>query len=434
MRYPACLDAHLELGFRAQFPPLDYGMRAFSAAACRARCQTAVGQGLAIALGGLLVLGAASAACGQGTWEITPQSEQALSRGLDWLARNQGPEGNWQSNDLGLVGTGMLAFLSAGHLPGRGPYGENVQRAMEYILRHAGRGESSPRRGGRPAETVSGLLNIAEPRRGMYNHGLATFALGQLYGMSSDVRLGPVLDRALKVICQTQCDDGGWDYVARRQQYGHDLSLAVMQALALRSAVDTGFEVPPETVELAIKSVREHYTPQGCDRNAPEEEQKKHPGRFTYSKGGGNATTAMAAAGVVCLQEFAQYDDWRIEKNIKIILEEIEKLRPEQLQRGRRAPFDAYTLWYVAQALYQVGGQPWRNGYPKLRDCVVASQVVEPGSQHDGMWHAQGHVSGRPGELYQTAVCCFVLAIPNRYLPILQEGRIDSLRAKYGRR
>jgi len=24
------------------------------------------------------------------------------------------------------------------------------------------------------------------------------------------------------------------------------------------------------------------------------------------------------------------------------------------------------------------------------------------------------------------------LAIPNRYLPILQEGRIDSLRAKYG--
>ena len=30
---------------------------------------------------------------------------------------------------------------------------------------------------------------------------------------------------------------------------------------------------------------------------------------------------------------------------------------------------------------------------------------------------------------YGTAVGCFVLAIPNRYLPILQEGRIDALKS-----
>ena len=65
-------------------------------------------------------------AFGEGPWEITPESEQALARGLEWLARNQGPEGNWESNDLGLVSTGVLAFLAAGHLPGRGRYGETV--------------------------------------------------------------------------------------------------------------------------------------------------------------------------------------------------------------------------------------------------------------------------------------------------------------------
>ncbi len=203
-----------------------------------------------------------------------------------------------------------------------------------------------------------------------------------------------------------------------------------MQALALRSAVDSGLEVPPETVELAIRSVREHYTPNGCDHNAPEDVQCKHPGQFTYSKGGGNATTAMAAAGVVCLQEFAQYDDWRIEKNIELLLKQIGDLpKPEQLARDRRAPYDPYTLYYVSQALYQVGGTSWRKGYPTLRNAVIASQVEEPNApDRDGMWHAQGHVGGHPGELYQTAVCCFVLSIPNRYLPILQEGRIDSLR------
>jgi len=355
----------------------------------------------------------------EGEWEITPEGEQALARGLDWLARNQGPEGNWQSNDLGLVSTGVLAYLAAGHLPGRGKHGETVERAMQYVLRNA---------------KPSGLLNVAEARRGMYNHGLSTFVLGQVYGMTGDARIGPILDRAISLIGQTQCEDGGWDYVAQRQQNGHDLSLAVMQALALRSAVDIGLDVPPAVVELAIRSVREHYTPQGCDRNAPEEEQRKHPGRFTYSKGGGNATLAMAAAGVVCLQEFAQYDDWRIEKNIQIILEEIDKhADPAALRAQRRPPFDAYTLYYVAQALYQVGGEPWKRGYPRLRDAVVAGQVREPQNpSRDGVWQPTGHVSGRPGELYITAVACFVLAIPNRYLPILQEGKIDTLRTRYG--
>ena len=130
------------------------------------------------------------------------QANRPCSAGLDWLAKNQGPEGNWQSNDLGLVSMGALAFLSAGHLPGHGRYGQNVQRALDYVVRNA-----------RP----SGLLNISVGQHDMYNHGLSTFVLGQAYGMSGDPRLGPVLDRALKLIAQTQCRDGGWDYVAQPQ-------------------------------------------------------------------------------------------------------------------------------------------------------------------------------------------------------------------------
>jgi len=355
----------------------------------------------------------------EGDWEITPESEHALAAGLDWLARNQGPEGNWTSNDLGLVSTGALAFLAAGHAPGGGRHGEAVERALDYVV-----GNCQP----------SGLLNVADERRGMYNHGLSAFTLGQAYGMSADRRIGPVLDRALKLIVQTQGDDGGWDYVARRQSRGHDLSLAVMQALALRSAVDSGLEVPPEVVELAIRSVREHYTPKGCPRQADEEEQKKHPGQFTYSKGGGNATIAMAAAGVVCLQEFGQYGDWRIEKSMDVVCEDIrKKVRPDQARKSHRLPYDAYTLYYVAQALYQVGGERWEEYYPVLRDSLVASQIDDPDRpERNGMWQANGRVTGRPGDLYMTGVACFVLAIPNRYLPILQEGRIDSLTETFG--
>ena len=40
-----------------------------------------------------------------------------------------------------------------------------------------------------------------------------------------------------------------------------------MQAKALRSAVDSGLEVSPEVIELALKSVREHYRPNSGNRN-----------------------------------------------------------------------------------------------------------------------------------------------------------------------
>jgi hypothetical protein len=249
---------------------------------------------------------------------------------------------------------------------------------------------------------------------------------------SKDRKLNRVLDSALKLIANTQCEDGGWDYKAQRQQNGHDLSLAVMQAKALRSAVDSGLEVPPEVIDLAIRSVRQHYAPKG-GRNLPESEQQKLPGQFTYSKGGGGGTIAMAAAGVVCLQEFGQYDDWRIPKNMEVISAAIRDV-PRARSRDGSMPFDAYTLYYVGQALYQVNGEHWQENYPRLRDYLVQSQVGETNNPAaSGAWRDHGargggRVGGKEGELYGTSVACFILAIPNRYLPILQEGKIESFR------
>mgnify|MGYP002857058438 FL=1 len=343
----------------------------------------------------------------EGEWETTPGSERALQKGLEWLARNQGAEGNWGSNNLGLVGMGALAFLSAGYLPGRGRYGNTVQRALNYVLKHA---------------KPSGLLNISNAQHDMYNHGLATFALGQAYGMTSDKKLNQVLDKALKLIANTQAEDGGWDYRARRQGRGHDLSLVVMQAKALRGAMDSGLEVSPEVVGLAIQSVRRYYrSKSGKNGLSNPKAASLEAGQFTYN--GNNGTLAMAAAGVVCLQEFGQYGDWRIGKNLDVIQVAIGKNANPATRSGRLPCGDAYTLYYVGQALYQVGGKRWKESYPKLRDFLVASQMLSSGNpSQDGLW--QG---GHGGALYGTAVGCFILAMPNRYLPILQEGKIDSI-------
>jgi hypothetical protein len=196
-------------------------------------------------------------------------------------------------------------------------------------------------------------------------------------------------------------------------------------------------------VDLAIRSVRGHYGAVEGRRGTPEQGRKWE--QFVYSKDGKTGSIAMAAAGVVCLQEFGQYEDWRIPPNIDVILDGIEDVHTrwqEDAARGRRSsrrsdgtmPFDAYTLYYVGQALYQVGGEAWERGYPIVRDYLVASQVIDADrpARH-GMWidrgyKAGGRVGGKSGELFGTAVACFILAIPNRYLPILQEGKIESLR------
>jgi len=372
-----------------------------------------------------------------GDWEITAESELALERGLEWLARNQGPQGNWDSDDLGLVSTGVLAFLAAGHMPGRGKYGEVVDRALKYVVRSA---------------KPSGLLNISGEKNGsarnvqrdMYNHGLSTFVLGQGHGMTNDPQIGKVLDLALKFIYHNQCRDGGWRYEAQaeKQLAGSDLSLAVMQAKAIRSAVDSGLEVPEDVIRLAIRNVQLHYSPKNRVFDPLQPKNREGEGQFTYGKHGSGDTVAMAAAGVVCLQEFGEYGDWRIEKNMAVIRDAVLRQQKEH-QRDGHLGFDfpgskdsgrAYTLYYVGQALYQVGGENWRNCYGPLRDRVTRTQIHKPQSPaEDGCWY-DTMVGGKPGQLYGTAVACFILAMPNRYLPILQEGKIEQFRKQQERR
>jgi hypothetical protein len=258
----------------------------------------------------------------------------------------------------------------------------------------------------------------------MYNHGLAVFVLTQAYGVTQDRRVGEALDRGIKLICDVQCEDGGWDYKAVRLRNGHDLSLAVMQAKALRGAMDIGLEIPPTVIEAAIRSVRDHYKPLGKPdgKKYGDHPLAGQPGAFTYD--GNRVTTAMAAAGAVCLQEFGQYSDFRIHRSMDEVLKDIKDPGQMKVRRGH-IPFDAYTMYYVAQGLYQVGGERWREGYPLIRDAIIKTQIQSRERSQDGSWNTE-RVGGKPGQLFGTSVAVFTLSIPNRYLPILQEGTQDA--------
>src|SRR5512134_3926643 len=69
---------------------------------------------------------------------IKRSTQDAIDRGLAWLAARQNDDGSFggsgYSRNVAVVSLAGMAFLSGGHTPGRGEYGLAVNRCVNYIL------------------------------------------------------------------------------------------------------------------------------------------------------------------------------------------------------------------------------------------------------------------------------------------------------------
>ena len=169
----------------------------------------------------------------------------ALEKGLGWLASKQNPDGSWSdggyAHNTAITSFAVLAFLSDGHMPGRGRHGETVLKAARFLAASA--------------KPENGCLVGARGANGreMYCHGMATLALGQLWGTGGqelDDLIRPVLERAVLLILQSQNKEGGWRY--QPVPNDADISVTVMQVMALRAARNSGLHVPDQALDTAI--------------------------------------------------------------------------------------------------------------------------------------------------------------------------------------
>ena len=155
--------------------------------------------------------------------EITPKQQQAVEKGLVWLANHQGREGSYGGDGMGkhagITGLAGLAFMQEGNLPNRGKYGDNVNKCLDFIL---------------SASQESGLISADNSQGPMYGHGFATLFLAEVYGMTGDDRVKEKLQKAVRLIERTQNSEGGWRYLP--QPYDADISVTICQVMALRRA------------------------------------------------------------------------------------------------------------------------------------------------------------------------------------------------------
>ena len=307
--------------------------------------------------------------------EITPESRDAVERGLEWLASQQRPDGGFGDVSGGTAYTSVaaIAMMSAGHLPNRGKYGQNVAQAVDYVLSKA---------------EPSGLLCPETTQAAMYHHGFAALLLGEVYGMTGDDRIKEPLRRAVQLIEQSQNSEGGWRYDPVPIQA--DISVTICQVMALRAARDSGIKVEKQVIDNAVEYVRK------CQNS---------DGGFNYMLGrGNNSGFARSAAGVATLYYAGISEGDEIDNGLEYILRHV----PDG-PVGGRAPHYYYGQYYAAQATFLAGGEAWATWFPAIREQLVSSQ------QADGRWNGD---QDRGVDTYSTAMALIVLQMPNRYLPV----------------
>lgn len=315
--------------------------------------------------------------------EMTEQAEKAIERGLKFLISSQNKDGSWSSTDpkhkgggsFSIAGTslGLMAFMVEGHFPGFGPYGKELTRAKEYLLK---RSKDSP----------TGAMGVK-----MYEIGLYTIAMSELWGMTSDPednkKIQVALEKVVEVILRSQSPLGGWRY-APRPDSGQDTSVTAMVFVSLASAREAGILVPTETIERLT----------GYLRDQAFSEQR---GGFGYQ--GKGYTIACTAGGVYAAQLAGNRDtEW-----VQAALGTLEN-EPKMFSRKDNGHF-YYSHYYAMQAMVQAGEERYAAWYPKIRDALITLQ------QPNGSW--QEKEQDYP---HKTPMSIIILGTPNRYIPVYQ--------------
>jgi hypothetical protein len=323
------------------------------------------------------------------------KSEAAVAAGLKWLVMHQAADGHWSldgfnqhgrcnctgfghQNDIAATALGLLPLLAAGETQ-KNPkalYGKNVGNALKYLMSKQARDGNF---GG-----------------GMYAHGLASIAMGEAYGMTSDPTLKVSAQRALNYIRASQSENGGWRYEPRQSG---DTSVTGWQVMALKSGQMAGLEVDDPKNPTFAKATRFLNSVSTSDGSG-------------YGYLNPSPTPSMSAVGLLCRLYLGTGP-----RNSGIIggISGLKQTPPGGLN-------SIYYYYYATQVFYHFGGPEWDAWNPKMRDLLIAKQDKgsDPKKPHlKGSWSPAGDAhGGAGGRLMTTSLSLLTLEVYYRHLPL----------------
>ena len=324
--------------------------------------------------------------------------DKAIERGLQFLVSKQRPDGSFHGDygdSAAIPALAGMAFLSKGHLPGSEPYGETIDRCVDYVLDCMDMRPNAPFKG-----------YMGEKGNGrMYAHSIATLFLSEVSGMvdrDRQARIDETLPHAVKVILDAQnrrkshpSHLGGWRYTPDAGD--SDLSCSGWALMALRSARLNGAVLPDDAIEKAVLYIKRA--------------QRANDGAFGYQGDNGQHAETLTGAAILCLELCGRHLDPDALKGAQFV----RKTYQRSLLGGGN-PY--YGLYYTAQGLFQLGGEQWRE----FESWMYATYMKK--QQPDGCWN------GENGPVYCTSMAVLAFAVPYRMLPIYQRDEIVDVNEK----
>ena len=313
--------------------------------------------------------------------------DESIVRALRFLATQQQPAGGWVVDAYGGETTAasslaVMSYLAAGHLPDEGPYGEAINRGVQYVLAH---------------QAPNGQFTHRPGQGAMYEHGISTLMLAEVSGMVPE-RMAEAtkkgLERGIRLILESQqvkkqsSQAGGWRY--QPGSTDSDLSVTGWQLLALRAAKDIGTDVPAANIDLAIEYVKKCASRDGRG--------------FCYQPGN-SPTPVLTGTGLLALQVCGEDDCAEVHGAADYL-----RVRPLRYSD----PWFFYGVYYTTIAMYKRGGDDWDRARPALFGELLRNQ------QPDGSWRSGNGNEAPWGRTYTTSMAVLALSVEYGYLPIYQ--------------
>lgn len=329
----------------------------------------------------------------------TMESEQAVEDALDWLAEHQRPNGAWSlihshghcngrckndgskdRFDTAATGLSLLAFLGAGYTHLDGKHQSTVKRGVYFLLQVI-------------EETPQGGSFMYQCERGMYNHGIAAFALCEAYQLTLDPDLKDAAQKAVDFIASAQNYRGGWGYLPKKPG---DLTISGWQIMALKSAFAAGLKIPDSTIMKIDGFLDSQQSPEGTF--------------FGYTKPGKSPTCTSIGLLVRLFRGMSDTDP---------------RILDGALFFSRNGPSanDVYHNYYVSLFLFHIGGGLWENWNPVVRDHLVKTQSKY--GHEAGSWYFDNAYGKEGGRVYTTAMAAMTLEVYYRYSPLYQQKDVD---------
>lgn len=312
--------------------------------------------------------------------------DTAVARALDYIASQQESTGAWKTDSYGectaATSLAVMAFMAAGHLPGEGPYGTQIDRGIRWVLEH---------------QEDNGMLVHRRSHGPMYSHGISTLMLAEAAGMVNEADaadLRRALERAVKLILESQNVDkdrrhaGGWRYQVDSRD--SDLSVTAWQVLALRAAKDVGCDVPAESIDYAIEYVK----------NCSVRDNRGfgyQPGSGQTQTLTGTGITALEVCGVHHAPESIGGANWLLDN---------------PLDYGSNYYF--YGVYYTGVGMFKMGDRYAERTHERLVNLLL------PRQDGNGSWESPHGGERGIGRIYSTSLGVLALTIEYRYLPIYQ--------------